>query len=73
MKDKGQFILPIIIIFWLLALIGEIKCIYKAATCDWDPIGKSEIIYTVLAVSGLGSVVGWINIEDKKEKDEKKN
>ncbi len=46
-------------------LVGEIKCIYKAIDCNWEPIGKAEIIYTASACTGLGCIVGWINIEDK--------
>lgn len=52
-------------LLWLLALIGEIRCIYKAFTCNWEPVGKAEVIYTVSACTGLGAVVGWFNIEDK--------
>jgi len=48
-----------------LALIGEIKCIIKAANCNWEPIGKAEVFYTVAACTGVGSIVGWIKIEDK--------
>lgn len=48
----------------ILAVVGEIKCIVKACKCDWEPIGKAEIIYTASACCGLGVVVGWINIED---------
>ena len=33
--------------------------------CNWDPIGKSEILYTVGTFTGLGSIIGWIDIEDK--------
>jgi hypothetical protein len=55
----------LIIIFWLLAIIGEIRCIYKVFTCNWEPIGKAEVVYTAAACTGLGAVVGWINIEDK--------
>jgi hypothetical protein len=55
----------LIIIFWLLAIIGEIRCIYKVFTCNWEPIGKAEVVYTVGACTGLGAVVGWIDIEDK--------
>jgi hypothetical protein len=55
----------LIIIFWLLAIIGEIRCIYKVFTCNWEPIGKAEVVYTVGACTGLGAIVGWINIEDK--------
>lgn len=49
----------------LAAVIGEIMCIYKAVKCNWEPIGKAEIIYTASACTGLGCVVGWIEIEDK--------
>jgi hypothetical protein len=46
-------------------LVGEVKCIIKAVNCNWEPIGKSEIIYTASACTGAGCVVGYINIEDK--------
>lgn len=54
-----------IIICVVLALIGEIRCLYKVFTCNWEPIGKAEIIYAGAAVTGLGSIVGWLDIEDK--------
>ena len=57
--------LIIIILLWLIAFIGEIKCIYKVFTCNWEPIGKAEILYTVSVCTGLGCITGWINIEDK--------
>ena len=47
-----------------LALTGEIQCIYKAVKCNWEPVGKAEIIYTVSACTGLGSIVGWFDIKD---------
>ena len=56
------------IIYGIIAIIcifGEIRCIYKAVTCNWEPIGKAEVVYTVSALTGLGSIVGWFNIEDK--------
>ena len=46
-------------------LIGEVKCVIKMINCNWDPIGKSEILYTVGTFTGLGSIIGWIDIEDK--------
>lgn len=49
----------------ILLFVGEVKCFYKALTCDWNPIGKAEVIYTASAFTGLGAVVGWIDIEDK--------
>jgi hypothetical protein len=49
----------------ILVVVGEIKCIIKAVKCNWEPIGKAEIIYTGSAVTGLGCITGWIDIEDK--------
>ena len=53
-----------IILIWIVGIIGEIQCIVKAARCNWDPIGKAEIIYTASACCGIGAVTGWFNIED---------
>ncbi len=53
------------IAFILLPVIGEIKCIYKAISCNWEPVGKAEIIYTASAFTGLGCIVGYIDIQDK--------
>lgn len=55
----------ITIIVVALAIIGEIQCIYKAVTCNWEPVGKAEVIYSIGAVSGLGAIIGWIDIKDK--------
>jgi hypothetical protein len=49
----------------LAALIGEIKCIIKMINCNWEPIGKAETIYTIGTFTGLGCVIGYVNIEDK--------
>ena len=58
-----------LILIWIvivvLGIIGEVKCIVKAVNCNWEPIGKAEIIYTGAALTGVGAVVGWVNIEDK--------
>lgn len=61
MKKIGLFF----VIFWALAIIGEVRCIYKAITCNWEPIGKAEVMYTAAACTGVGAIVGWINIEEK--------
>lgn len=59
MKSLFYLVLLCAIIF------GEVRCLYKAATCNWDPIGKAEVLYTVAACTGLGAVVGYFDIEDK--------
>jgi|TARA_R110001583_G_scaffold88513_5_gene229428 hypothetical protein len=61
MKNTGL----IIAIIYILAIIGEVRCIYKTVTCNWEPIGKAEIIYTAASLTGMGAVIGWLNIEDK--------
>lgn len=53
------------ICFWVLAVLGEIQCIYKAIKCNWEPIGKAEIVYTIAAFTPVGCIVGWIDIKDK--------
>jgi hypothetical protein len=54
-----------VVILWIILLIGEIRCIYKACTCNWEPIGKAEILYTVGACTGLGCIIGFMDIQDK--------
>lgn len=54
------------ILIWLGAVIGEIMCIVKFFKCDFKESYKDEIIYGVSACTGLGAVVGYINIEDGK-------
>ena len=53
------------ILIIVLGLIGEVRCIYKAINCNWEPIDKAEIIYSGAFVTGLGAVIGWFDIEDK--------
>lgn len=55
----------IVLLFWILGLIGEIRCIYKMCTCNWEPVGKAEILYTVGSFTGAGAIIGWFDIEDK--------
>lgn len=67
MKTRESHFLILMIIQVCIAiacLVGEVKCVVKAIKCNWDPIGKAEIIYTVSAISGFGVIVGYINIED---------
>jgi len=48
----------------IFVLVGEVRCVVKAVKCDWNPVGKAEVLYTGAAVTGLGAIVGWINIPD---------
>ncbi len=49
----------------LAMIVGEVKCIIKMINCNWEPIGKAEVIYTLGTFTGLGVIVGYLNIEDK--------
>ena len=55
----------IALVIVILLFVGEVKCIIKAIRCNWDPVGKAEVIYTASALVGVGSIVGWIDIQDK--------
>ena len=49
----------------IAALVGEVKCIIKAINCNWEPVGKAEIVYTGASLTGLGGIVGYMDIQDK--------
>jgi len=44
--------------------VGEVKCIIKAVECNWEPIGKAEVIYTAGAFTGFGCIIGYFDIQD---------
>jgi len=66
--DKGEgtarVMIGIYLVIIVLLFIGEVKCIIKAVNCNWEPVGKAEVVYTGAALTGLGCIVGWIDIED---------
>lgn len=61
---KGTLLVYLLIV--VAIIVGEIKCVVKAIRCDWDPVGKAEIIYTASFLCGAGAIVGWIDIDDSK-------
>tara|TARA_R110000822_G_scaffold7757_3_gene31503 strand:+ start:305 stop:499 length:195 start_codon:yes stop_codon:yes gene_type:complete len=64
MKKLG-IVVVIQVAIMLFLLVGWCKCVYKAINCNWEPIGKAEVIYTGGVLLGYGGIIGWINIEDK--------
>ena len=54
----------ILALLFCVAFAGEVMCVIKAVNCDWDPIGREELIYTGAAVTGFGAIVGWMDIEE---------
>lgn len=59
---KKLFLLWLIIV--IITLVGEIKCIVKMCKCNWNPVGKVEVLYTVGTFTGTGSIIGYIDIKD---------
>lgn len=61
--------ISIVMLIWgaimIAGLVGEIKCIVKMCNCNWEPIGKAEIVYTVGSFTGLGAIIGYMDIKDK--------
>ena len=49
----------------IVLFVGEIKCIFKMIDCNFEPIGKAEIVYTVGVFTGAGCIIGYLDIEDK--------
>jgi hypothetical protein len=66
MAMKGSIIMIVgMIAIGVAAVVGEVMCIVKAINCNWEPVGKAEIVYTGAALVGLGAVVGYMDIQDK--------
>jgi hypothetical protein len=63
--EKGLAIIALYAALIIGLVVGEVKCIINACSCNWEPIGKAEIIYTVSAFTPIGAVVGYIDIKDK--------
>ena len=58
----------IVIALGVLAVVGEISCIYKFVTSDFEPSYKREVIYGIGMVTGVGAIIGYMDIEDVKTK-----
>jgi hypothetical protein len=65
MKKSDHIVHFLSIAFVCAAIFGELRCVYKAVTCNWEPIGKAEVIYTISALTGVGVITGYVNINDK--------
>ena len=54
----------IVLVIGIAMFVGEIKCIIKMINCNFEPIGKAEIFYTIGTFTGAGCVIGYIDIKD---------
>lgn len=48
--------------FIIFLIAGYIQCIVKFCKCDFEPSYKAEILYGVGSVTGLGAVIGWMDL-----------
>jgi len=63
MSSKGFTVFEcVVLVLIVLALIGEGMSIAKCIGSDWKAPYKREIIYGGAALTGLGSIVGYINL-----------
>ena len=54
--------------FWILFFIGYLTNLVKFIKCDFEPSYKVEIIRGLGVITGLGGIIGYIPLEDKKQK-----
>lgn len=65
--ENAWYSIPAGLLMWIIpvfGLLGYIQCCYKMADCNWDPIGKAEVLYTIGVFTGTGTFIGWFDIED---------
>lgn len=46
----------------LFLFAGYVQCVVKFVSCDFKPSYKAEIVYGVGLVTGLGGIVGWVDV-----------
>lgn len=70
MKAKGIVGGLFILALTIVLLVGYVNDILKLVKCDFEAPYKAEVIYGVGAVTGLGAIIGYINIPDGKKVEE---
>jgi hypothetical protein len=53
------------IIIYSFLIVGYCRNVYKFVTCNFEPIGKAEVLYGIGTFTGLGGIIGWFDIKDK--------
>lgn len=43
-------------------LTGYVKNIVKLCKCDFEPSYKAEVIHSIGVVTGLGAIIGYIDL-----------
>ena len=55
----------LLILLALFLIVGEIRCVVKMLKCNWEPIGKAEVVYSLGVFTGAGCIIGYMDIKDK--------
>lgn len=53
----------IMILATIAAIIGEFMCVVKFVRQDFEAPYKAEIVYGLGAFTGLGTIIGYLDIE----------
>ncbi|MEQ1733649.1 MAG: hypothetical protein ABL940_08250 [Bacteroidia bacterium] len=61
MKIEGCVIFGAYFALIIGLVIGQISCIVKLCSCDFEPSYKAEVIYTIGTFTPLGSVIGYMD------------
>lgn len=62
MRNTSTIIYLIQLVILTLCLTGYVMCIVKFLRCDFEPSYKAEIVYGVGTFTGLGIIVGWMDL-----------
>jgi len=57
----------------LFFIIGYVKGLVKFVQCDFKSPYKAEVIYGIGTFTGLGTIIGWIDIPDGEAINKKEN
>lgn len=70
MKKSFGVASVVMLLIYVALIVGYIKDIVKLVKCDFEAPYKAEVIYGVGAVTGLGAIIGYIDIPDGKKVEE---
>jgi len=64
MNNAGP-IITIVLYIYIAMIVGYVKCVINFVSCNFEPIGKAELVYGVGTFTGLGVIIGYMDIKDK--------
>lgn len=61
---KEKIAITVMSVLTILSIVGWILCVVHLAKTDFKAPYKAEIIYGIGTFTGVGAVLGYINIQD---------